>query len=116
VQPAGFMVAGELVTEGSPTGIKAAQSGHLLEFIVDRPQQAMDLLKSDAERWRVSLFGERLHIIPRECRNCRTNQQAKAGSQRRTRHQREGRTFLARRRIHQHRRKSAARGKVAVEE
>ncbi len=59
----GFMVAGELVTEGSPSGIKSAQSGHLLEFIVDRPQYAMDLLKSDAERWRVSLFGERLHII-----------------------------------------------------
>jgi ABC-2 type transport system ATP-binding protein len=59
----GFMVAGELVTEGSPSGIKSAQSGHLIEFIVDRPQKAMDLLKSDAERWRVSLFGERLHII-----------------------------------------------------
>jgi ABC-2 type transport system ATP-binding protein len=59
----GFMVAGELVTEGSPTAIKSAQSGHLLEFIVDRPQRAMDLLKSDDERWRVSLFGERLHII-----------------------------------------------------
>ncbi len=62
----GFMVAGELVTEGSPTGIKSAQTGHLLEFIVDRPQRAMDLLKSDAERWRVSLFGERLHIITEE--------------------------------------------------
>jgi ABC-2 type transport system ATP-binding protein len=59
----GFMVAGELVTEGSPSAIKAAQSGHLLEFIVDQPQRAMDLLKSDNERWRVSLFGERLHII-----------------------------------------------------
>jgi len=59
----GFMVAGELVTEGSPTAIKGAQSGHLLEFIVDKPQRAMDLLKSDNERWRASLFGERLHII-----------------------------------------------------
>lgn len=59
----GFMVAGELVTEGTPTGIKGAQSGHLLEFIVDQPQHAMDLLKGDNERWRVSLFGERLHII-----------------------------------------------------
>jgi ABC-2 type transport system ATP-binding protein len=59
----GFMVAGELVTEGSPSGIKSAQSGHLLEFIVDRPQRAMDLLKNEDERWRVSLFGERLHII-----------------------------------------------------
>jgi ABC-2 type transport system ATP-binding protein len=62
----GFMVAGELVTEGSPSGIKSAQGGHLIEFIVDRPQKAMDLLKSDAERWRVSLFGERLHIITEE--------------------------------------------------
>jgi ABC-2 type transport system ATP-binding protein len=62
----GFMVAGELVTEGSPSGIKSRQSGHLLEFIVDRPQRAMDLLKSDDERWRVSLFGERLHIITEE--------------------------------------------------
>jgi ABC-2 type transport system ATP-binding protein len=62
----GFMVAGELVTEGSPSGIKSAQSGHLLEFIVDRPQRAMDLLKTDAERWRVSLFGDRLHIIAEE--------------------------------------------------
>jgi drug efflux transport system ATP-binding protein len=73
----GFMVAGELVTEGSPSGIKSAQSGHLLEFIVDRPQRAMDLLKSDAERWRVSLFGERLHIIAEEDADIaeRTNRQ-----------------------------------------
>ena len=59
----GFMVAGELVTEGSPTAIKSAQGGHLLEFVVDQPQRAMDMLKSDTERWRVSLFGDRLHII-----------------------------------------------------
>jgi ABC-2 type transport system ATP-binding protein len=70
----GFMVAGELVTEGTPTGIKAAQGGHLLEFIVDQPQRAMDMLKSDTERWRVSLFGERLHII--------TEEEAAAGEQR----------------------------------
>jgi len=62
----GFMAAGELVTEGSPTSIKNEQTGHLLEFIVDRPQRAMDLLKSDSERWRVSLFGDRLHIITDE--------------------------------------------------
>ena len=59
----GMMVAGELVAEGTPTGIKARQSGHLLEFVVDQPQRAADLLKSDTERWRVSLFGERLHVI-----------------------------------------------------
>jgi ABC-2 type transport system ATP-binding protein len=59
----GFMVAGELVTEGNPTGIKQGQRGHLLEFIVDQPQKAMDLLKSGTARWRVSLFGDRLHVI-----------------------------------------------------
>ncbi|HEY4380699.1 MAG TPA: ATP-binding cassette domain-containing protein [Acidobacteriaceae bacterium] len=59
----GMMVAGELVAEGTPTGIKARQSGHLLQFLVDQPQRAADLLKSTGESWRVSLFGERLHLI-----------------------------------------------------
>ncbi|HEY7183008.1 MAG TPA: ATP-binding cassette domain-containing protein [Blastocatellia bacterium] len=62
----GMMVAGELVAEGSPTGLKNQQSGHLLEFIVDQPQRAADLLKKDEERWRVSLFGDRLHVITDE--------------------------------------------------
>jgi ABC-2 type transport system ATP-binding protein len=59
----GLMVAGELVVEGTPTGIKNEQTGHLLEFGVDQPQGAADLLKEDMERWRVSLFGDRLHVI-----------------------------------------------------
>jgi ABC-2 type transport system ATP-binding protein len=62
----GFMVAGELVAQGTPTGIKAAQRGHLIEFVVDQPQRAADLLKQDTERWRVSLFGDRLHVISDE--------------------------------------------------
>ncbi|MGI8746200.1 MAG: ATP-binding cassette domain-containing protein [Bryobacteraceae bacterium] len=62
----GFMVAGELVAEGTPSGVKKQQGGHLLEFIVDRPQQALDILKSGEERWRVSLFGDRLHVITDE--------------------------------------------------
>jgi ABC-2 type transport system ATP-binding protein len=59
----GFMVAGELVTEGTPSGVKQQQGGHLLEFIVDHPQRAADLLKQDMDRWRVSLFGYKLHVI-----------------------------------------------------
>jgi ABC-2 type transport system ATP-binding protein len=59
----GFMVAGELVAQGTPTGIKAAQGGHLIELITDHPQQAANLLKDEMERWRVSLFGDRLHVI-----------------------------------------------------
>jgi ABC-2 type transport system ATP-binding protein len=62
----GMMVAGELVAEGTPSGIKSQQSGHVLEFIVDQPQHASDLLKSKTEDWRVSLFGERLHMITDE--------------------------------------------------
>jgi len=62
----GMMVAGELVAEGTPSGLKSQQSGHLLEFIVDQPQRAADLLKGATERWRVSLFGERLHVITEE--------------------------------------------------
>ena len=59
----GFMVAGELVAQGTPSGIKAEQPGHLIEFVVDQPQRAADLLKDKTERWRVSLFGDRLHVI-----------------------------------------------------
>jgi ABC-2 type transport system ATP-binding protein len=62
----GMMVAGELVAEGSPSDLKSQQTGHLLEFIVDQPQRAADLLKREMERWRVSLFGDRLHVITDE--------------------------------------------------
>jgi ABC-2 type transport system ATP-binding protein len=57
------MVAGELVAEGTPTGVKAAQGGHLIELITDRPQAAADYLKRTRERWRISLFGDRLHVV-----------------------------------------------------
>jgi ABC-2 type transport system ATP-binding protein len=57
------MVAGELLVEGTPSEIKARQHGHLLEFRVDQPQAAADLLKSETAHWRVALFGNRLHII-----------------------------------------------------
>jgi ABC-2 type transport system ATP-binding protein len=59
----GMMVAGELVAEGSPSEVKAAQGGHLIELVVDQPQKALDYLKTKLDRWRVSLFGDRLHVI-----------------------------------------------------
>jgi ABC-2 type transport system ATP-binding protein len=59
----GFMVAGELVAEGTPSGVKAAQGGHLLELITNKPQAAADLLKQSRDRWRISLFGDRLHVV-----------------------------------------------------
>ncbi len=59
----GFMVAGEVVIQGSPSEIKAAQPGQLIELRVDRPQQASDLLKTRLDRWRVAIFGDRLHVV-----------------------------------------------------
>ena len=59
----GFMVAGELVEEGTPQGVKSQQGGHLIEMFVDEPQRAADVLRSGEDRWRVSLFGDRLHVI-----------------------------------------------------
>ena len=59
----GFMVAGELVAEGTPRGVKEAQGGRLIEFLVDDPQKAADLLRQKEDRWRVSLFSDRLHVI-----------------------------------------------------
>ena len=57
------MVAVELVAEGPPSVIKSGQGGHLLELRVNEPQRAADLLKAAFDRWRVSLFGERLHVV-----------------------------------------------------
>jgi ABC-2 type transport system ATP-binding protein len=62
----GLMVAGELLLEGTPTEMKAQQKGHLLEFVVDQTQRAADLLRSEGERWRVSIFGRRLHVLSDE--------------------------------------------------
>ena len=59
----GLLVAGELVAQGTPTGLKADQKGHVLELITDAPQRANNLLKGEIDRWRVSLFGDRLHVI-----------------------------------------------------
>jgi ABC-2 type transport system ATP-binding protein len=64
----GLMVAGAVAAEGSPEGIKREQMAgwHLLEFRVDSPQRAADLLGAGADGWQVSLFGDRLHLITEE--------------------------------------------------
>ncbi|HEY9659913.1 MAG TPA: ATP-binding cassette domain-containing protein, partial [Allocoleopsis sp.] len=58
-----FLVAGEIAAEGSPSELKAAQPGQLLEVVVDRPQAASNLLKRHLSPWRVSIFADRLHIV-----------------------------------------------------
>jgi ABC-2 type transport system ATP-binding protein len=59
----GLLVAGELVAQGTPSSLKAAQTGHLIELMTDQPQRANNLLKGEMDSWRVSLFGDRLHVI-----------------------------------------------------
>jgi ABC-2 type transport system ATP-binding protein len=59
----GFMVAGEIVTQGSPSEIKGQQLGELREMIVSDTQAASHLLKTKLEPWRVSIFGDRLHLV-----------------------------------------------------
>ena len=59
----GFMVAGELVAEGTPSGVKAAQGGRVLEIRTDAALRAVSVLKAQMDDWRVALFGDRLHVI-----------------------------------------------------
>lgn len=59
----GFMVAGKVVTQGSPSQIKAEQPGQLLELVTDQPQATSNWLKQRLEPWRVSIFGDRLHVV-----------------------------------------------------
>jgi ABC-2 type transport system ATP-binding protein len=58
-----FLVAGETVIEGSPSQIKAAQPGQLIELVVSHTQKASDLLKQQLESWRVSIFANGLHVV-----------------------------------------------------
>jgi ABC-2 type transport system ATP-binding protein len=58
----GFMVAGEIVAQGSPSQIKAQQPGKLIEMMVSDTQKASQLLKNQLKSWRVSIFGDRLHL------------------------------------------------------
>ncbi len=59
----GFMVAGELVAQGTPRQVKQDQPGQLVEWECDPLQQASDLLKQKLDHWRVSIFGSRLHTV-----------------------------------------------------
>ena len=58
-----FMVAGEIVAQGSPSEIKTSQPGQLIELVSGQIQAASNLLKARLEEWRVSIFGDRLHLV-----------------------------------------------------
>jgi ABC-2 type transport system ATP-binding protein len=58
-----FMVAGAIVAQGSPSDIKTSQPGQLFELVSPQVQAASGLLKERLEPWRVSIFGDRLHLV-----------------------------------------------------
>jgi ABC-2 type transport system ATP-binding protein len=58
----GFMVAGEIISQGSPSEVKGRMKGSLYEVEVDRPDLALAALKKKFGASRVSLFGDRLHV------------------------------------------------------
>jgi ABC-2 type transport system ATP-binding protein len=59
----GFMVAGEIIAQGSPSEVKANMKGELYEIEVDHPDRALGALKKQFGASRVSLFGDRLHLV-----------------------------------------------------
>jgi ABC-2 type transport system ATP-binding protein len=59
----GFMVAGEIILQGSPSEVKANMKGSLYEIEADHPDRALAVLKKKFGASRVSLFGDRLHLV-----------------------------------------------------
>ena len=59
----GFMVAGEIIADGSPTEVKANMKGSLSEMETDHPNKAQAVLKKKFGASRVSLFGDRVHLV-----------------------------------------------------
>ncbi len=59
----GFMVAGEIIAEGSPGEVKADMKGSLYEIEVDHPDRALAVLRKKFGASHVSLFGDRLHLV-----------------------------------------------------
>jgi ABC-2 type transport system ATP-binding protein len=59
----GFMVAGEIIADGSPGEVKAGMKGSLFEIETDQPEKALIALKQKFGASRVSLFGDKLHLV-----------------------------------------------------
>ena len=59
----GFMVAGEIIADGSPAEVKANMKGTLSEIETNHADRALGILKKKYGASRVSLFGDRLHLV-----------------------------------------------------
>ncbi len=61
-QKLAFMVAGEIVAEGSPTEIKERQPGKLIEISTDNTQKATQVVRKTLDAWKVARFADSLHL------------------------------------------------------
>lgn len=61
-QKLAFMVAGEIVAEGSPTEIKERQPGKLIEISTDNTQRATQVVRKTLDAWKVARFADSLHL------------------------------------------------------
>jgi ABC-2 type transport system ATP-binding protein len=59
----GFMVAGEIIAQGSPSEVKAAMKGEMSEILADKPDLSLRTLREKFGASRVSLFGDKLHLV-----------------------------------------------------
>jgi ABC-2 type transport system ATP-binding protein len=59
----GFMVAGEIIAQGSPSEVKAGMKGEMSEILADKPDLSLRTLKEKYGASRVSLFGDKLHLV-----------------------------------------------------
>jgi ABC-2 type transport system ATP-binding protein len=65
-QKLAFMDAGEIVAQGSPSEVKASRKGKLFELKTNDILRTARLLKKRFEPWRVSIFGDSIHVVLEE--------------------------------------------------
>jgi len=61
-QKLAFMVAGEIVAQGTPSEIKASQPGKLIQLSTDNTQKAAQVVRKQLEAWKVAIFADSLHL------------------------------------------------------
>ena len=61
-QKLAFMVAGEIVAEGTPSEIKSSQPGKLIELSTDDTQRATQVVRKTLDAWKVARFADSLHL------------------------------------------------------
>jgi ABC-2 type transport system ATP-binding protein len=61
-QKLAFMVAGEIVAEGTPSEIKESQPGKLIEISTDNTQKATQVVRKTLDAWKVARFADSLHL------------------------------------------------------